>query len=541
MPSKTIPRLALPGAVRAATALGLLVLSIEALSWKFALPGSLEVLGGIVTLWEEGKLQHDVAVSMVRWLGGWSIGAALGVSLGLLTGRSKSAGFALEGFLTVLRAIPFISLVPLSIRIFGLSERGKIFLVAWASAGVCWVVVHRAAATIPSHLAWRARTLGADTPRWVLRLLLPACSHGIHSGLRASLSLGLIVVAVAEMSGVYERASGYWFSEGLGYRLFRSLDESRDDLLLASICLFALLGIAMDQAFLQTWIWTSRLKIHLRRRDVEDLVERGRAHGRAAAESDESARSDGGATVGLRVEEITAAYNGTPVLDRLSLVVPAGATMSVVGPSGCGKTTLIRAIARLTDRELSVTGATRIGDELLVRPGPEIGVVLHDAPVFEHLTVWANVTFGSRFDDAGNDALNAEAWHLIEDFGLADHVTQLAGALSGGQRQRLSLATALANRPRVLLLDEPFGALDAITRRNMQKFYWRHVHGHVTAIFVTHDLEEALIIANQVRIGVRVDATLVDAEKNGHPPDEWELQPEFGVLRTRVIEELERV
>ena len=441
----------------------------------------------------------------------------------------------------MLRAIPFISLVPLSIRIFGLSESGKIFLVAWASAGVCWVVVHRAAATIPSHLAWRARTLGADTPRWVLRLLLPACSHGIHSGLRASLSLGLIVVAVAEMSGVYERASGYWFSEGLGYRLFRSLDESRDDLLLASICLFALLGIAMDQAFLQTWIWTSRLKIHLRRRDVEDLVERGRAHGRAAAESDESARSDGGATVGLRVEEITAAYNGTPVLDRLSLVVPAGATMSVVGPSGCGKTTLIRAIARLTDRELSVTGATRIGDELLVRPGPEIGVVLQDAPVFEHLTVWDNVTFGSRFDDAGNDALNAEAWHLIEDFGLADHVTQLAGALSGGQRQRLSLATALANRPRVLLLDEPFGALDAITRRNMQKFYWRHVHGHVTAIFVTHDLEEALIIANQVRIGVRVDATLVDAEKNGHPPDEWELQPEFGVLRTRVIEELERV
>ena len=78
MPSKTIPRLALPGAVRAATALGLLVLSIEALSWKFALPGSLEVLGGIVTLWEEGKLQHDVAVSMVRWLGGGASGRRSG-------------------------------------------------------------------------------------------------------------------------------------------------------------------------------------------------------------------------------------------------------------------------------------------------------------------------------------------------------------------------------------------------------------------------------------------------------------------------------
>lgn len=229
----------------------------------------------------------------------------------------------LEGFLVLCRAVPFISLLPLTTRLFGLTETGKFFLVAWASATVSWIVIHDRALNVPQMLVWRARSLGISTSRWVRQILIPACSEGIYSGLRASLSLGLIVVAVAEMSGVYERSTGLWWSEGLGYRLFRSLDESRDDLLLASILSFAALGIALDRAFVLAWWIFATGTFRLRQVQVRAKVVLAQTLGKAQS-------VEWGPPVGIEVASLDAGYNGTQVLEDLSLKIKAGETLSVV-------------------------------------------------------------------------------------------------------------------------------------------------------------------------------------------------------------------
>ena len=506
---------------------------VELLAVAFGLPHASAILSGVGTLWAEGTLAHDVQVSTARWLIGWLTGTTAGVVLGLLTGRIRPVGIMIEGLLVLFRAIPFISLVPLSMRIFGLAETGKVFLVAWASAGVCWVVVHQASRAIPPHLLWRAKSLGASPRKWVFRVLLPSCSDGIYAGCRAALSLGLIVVAVAEMSGVYERSSGYWWSEGLGYRLFRSLDESRDDLLLASILTFALLGIVAERIFVWSWISTGRIWFWWRQKQVANFV----ARARIMPQKDEEDWRQAGA---LEVTGLQAGYNGKTIIRDLSFTVPAGATTCTVGPSGCGKTTLIRAIAHFSDETFQVSGRVVIGGIHISTPGPEVGVVLQDAPVFDHMTVWDNVMFGNRFDDDTVDQADQSAWRLLYEFGLDSFASQRAGTLSGGQRQRLALATALANRPQLLLLDEPFGALDAITRRQLQRFFWRHVHGRVTAVFVTHDLEEALLVGDRVRVGAAPESETIKVDKHGLPPHQWELDGDFGRLRTKLIAALEK-
>jgi sulfate transport system ATP-binding protein len=199
---------------------------------------------------------------------------------------------------------------------------------------------------------------------------------------------------------------------------------------------------------------------------------------------------------------LSAGYGGSPVLDGVNFSISAGKTLAVIGPSGCGKTTLMRAIGRFRDGAMTMSGVIRVGDVELHETTPCVGVVFQDAPVFEHLTVWDNLCFGHHFrDERHRDVLNARAVRLLDSFGLAPSLAhRRASTLSGGQRQRLALATALANAPDLLLLDEPFGALDALTRLSLQEFFVRRIHGAISAIFVTHDLNEALLVGDRILV-----------------------------------------
>jgi ABC-type multidrug transport system fused ATPase/permease subunit len=274
--------------------------------------------------------------------------------------------------------------------VLGLAETGKFFLVAWASAWVCWVAVDGAAREIQPSLIWRAKSLGSSSWKWIFCVLLPSCRDGIRTGLRTSLSLGLIVIAVAELSGVYEKSSGYWWSEGLGYRLFRSLDEARDDLMMASILTFALLALLGDFIFFLIWNGVPAISFSLRQKRVAKFVTAAR---KMELEKDTNLQK----SPVLKVAGLSAGYNGKTIIHELSFTIPAGATMSVVGPSGCGKTTLIRAIGHFMDEEFSVSGQVRAGTTRIDEPGPWVGVVLQDAPVFGHMTVWDNVTLVAAF------------------------------------------------------------------------------------------------------------------------------------------------
>ncbi len=520
------------GATRIGTALLFLFVCLSGLR-RYGLPAPAKLLLAVLQQWSHGPLRQDVAVSVCRALLGWAPGFVLGVAAGIATGRLRPAAVVAEGPLTLMRSIPFIALVPLSVRIFGLSEIGKLLLVSYATLGATWVIVHQSASALPIEFVWRSRVLGVSGVRRFRKIILPALSEGIYSSGRASISLAWIVLGVAELGGVYERTSAIWWSEGLGYRLFRSLDDGRDDILLLAILLFAGIGLLGDALFAAIWKIGGSIALRVARRRARVRSQAGRS-----SKLTEPIRRS---PAPLRVNALCADYGQHPVLRGLSLVVPAGATLSIVGPSGSGKTTLIRALARLYGGGLVIRGEVELDALAVLRVTPRIGVVFQEAAVFGGLTVWDNLMLGERMAQASLAEANGRGWALLEEFGLSAYADRLAAQLSGGERQRLAMAMVLANDVRLLLLDEPFGALDALTRRRLQRYYIDHVSGRTTTVLVTHDLEEALLLGDFVRVGTLPDADLLEIKKNGLNPFEWERRPEFAAARLQLLTELERV
>ncbi|MEM9420035.1 MAG: ABC transporter ATP-binding protein [Planctomycetota bacterium] len=172
--------------------------------------------------------------------------------------------------------------------------------------------------------------------------------------------------------------------------------------------------------------------------------------------------------------------------------------ITVIGPSGCGKSTLIRIIAGL---EKATSGQMLLDGQPVTGPGADRCMVFQSYTLFPWLSVKKNVMFG--LEQAGHSPTGAanEAMQWIEMVGLGDFAEHYPHQLSGGMKQRVAIARALANKPRVLLMDEPFGALDPQTRCTMQKYLlqiWQNVD--VTIIFITHDMDEAIYLADRVMV-----------------------------------------
>ena len=184
------------------------------------------------------------------------------------------------------------------------------------------------------------------------------------------------------------------------------------------------------------------------------------------------------------------------VLKDISFQVHQREFLSIIGPSGCGKSTLIRILAGL---ETATSGEILLDGKPVVAPGAERGMVFQKYTLFPWLTVCRNVMFG--LESIGKDRDTAEniALQWLDIIGLARYADYYPGQLSGGMQQRVAIARALAPQPRVLLMDEPFGALDAQTRTQMQNYLlevWRNID--ITIIFVTHDLDEAVYLSDRI-------------------------------------------
>ena len=201
----------------------------------------------------------------------------------------------------------------------------------------------------------------------------------------------------------------------------------------------------------------------------------------------------------IEARHITKQFGDYTALDDVTVVVPDGSLTALLGPSGSGKSTLLRVIAGL---EIPDAGEVLIGGEdVTTRPARtrEVGFVFQHYAAFKHMTVADNVAFGLTVRKRPKAEVKARVAELLELVGLAHLGKRYPSQLSGGQRQRMALARALAVEPRVLLLDEPFGALDARVREELRAWLRRlHDEVHVTTIFVTHDQEEAMEIAEQI-------------------------------------------
>ncbi|MES2755793.1 MAG: sulfate ABC transporter ATP-binding protein [Pseudomonadota bacterium] len=205
----------------------------------------------------------------------------------------------------------------------------------------------------------------------------------------------------------------------------------------------------------------------------------------------------------IEVRNIRKQFGQFTALDNVSLQFPTGELTALLGPSGCGKTTLLRIIAGLEHPD---SGQVLLdAEDASARHVRErqVGFVFQHYALFKHMTVFENVAFGlrvkARKERPSEQAIRDKVRQLLELVQLDWLADRYPPQLSGGQRQRIALARALAVEPRVLLLDEPFGALDAKVRKELRRWLRRlHDDLHVTSIFVTHDQEEALEVADQV-------------------------------------------
>jgi NitT/TauT family transport system ATP-binding protein len=228
----------------------------------------------------------------------------------------------------------------------------------------------------------------------------------------------------------------------------------------------------------------------------------------------------------------------TRALDRISFRAHRREIMCVIGPSGCGKSTVARILAGL---EEATSGEVLLDGKQVCGPGPDRGMVFQGYTLFPWLTVSKNVMFGLELSSENSPASaeeEARAW--IQLVGLDKFANAYPHQLSGGMKQRVAIARALAPRPRILLMDEPFGALDAQTRAQMQSYLlqiWRQVD--VTIIFITHDLDEAIYLADRILVldahPGRVREVMEVAVPRPRTPEQF-LSPTFMAARRHLQE-----
>jgi len=198
----------------------------------------------------------------------------------------------------------------------------------------------------------------------------------------------------------------------------------------------------------------------------------------------------------LRIAHLNARYAGQPVLQDINLQLESHELLVVLGPSGCGKTTLLNLVAGFLPVE---SGSITLDNQPVTGPGVERGVVFQHEGLLPWRNVLDNVAFGLQLAGMSRPAREAIAGKLIRQVGLEGAEKRAIWQLSGGQRQRVGIARALATDPQLLLLDEPFGALDAFTREQMQTLLlrlWRDSGKQI--LLITHDIEEAIFLASEL-------------------------------------------
>jgi len=234
--------------------------------------------------------------------------------------------------------------------------------------------------------------------------------------------------------------------------------------------------------------------------------------------------------------------HGPLVLDRISLAMHTGEFLALLGSSGSGKSTLMRLVAGL---EQPSSGSISLDGQPVRGPGSDRGMVFQKYSLYPWLTAAQNVAFGMELQGLERSEIRERTGFYLEVVGLAEAARRLPRELSGGMQQRVAIARALAANPRLLLLDEPFGALDLQIRESMQEFLyglWRRTG--LSVLLITHDIDEALLLAQQVHILAPRPGRIVQSltvELNKDNLRDLRLTPDFQTLRHQVADTLRRL
>lgn len=240
---------------------------------------------------------------------------------------------------------------------------------------------------------------------------------------------------------------------------------------------------------------------------------------------------------GLTKAFITERGEQLTAVDGIDLDVSTNEFVCIVGPSGCGKSTALRIIAGL---EKATSGTVQYRGESVTKPGKEVGMVFQEYSLFPWLTVLDNIAAGLEFAGIPKAERREKAKEYLAIVGMPDFADAFPHELSGGMRQRVAIARALANDPDVLLMDEPFGALDAHTRILLQRELLRIWEvTQKTILFVTHSVDEAVYLADRIVIMSHHPGTISDVLTVDMPRPRSRAMPEFGKLTDSILSALE--
>jgi ABC-type nitrate/sulfonate/bicarbonate transport system permease component len=225
-----------------------------ALLWSFLvspvfhLPTILSIIQSFKEMIDEGTYFHDILISSIRALLGFGLGFSFGVLTGLLTGKYQRLYLIFGGLLLFLRWTPVLALLPITIRVGGLGEEPKIFLIAWACYFVSWIYTHVAVTKINPAYVWWSDSLGLSTVKRLFSVYIPAISPALIGAARVALAIAILVVVAAELGGTVQNG---FFRDGLGYRISRAIETNRNDINIACILTFGILGTLLDFILVQ--------------------------------------------------------------------------------------------------------------------------------------------------------------------------------------------------------------------------------------------------------------------------------------------------
>jgi ABC-type nitrate/sulfonate/bicarbonate transport system ATPase subunit/ABC-type nitrate/sulfonate/bicarbonate transport system permease component len=479
---------------------------LSRLSKNKLIPSPVASAKALWTLASDGVLLSDSISSMERVLVGFTLAAMAGVGVGLLSGLSYTAKLALTPILEFLRPIPPIAWIPVAIILLGIGDSSAYFVIF---IGAFYPIFTNTALGVrevsPIHLD-AAKSLGASGRRRYAQVVWPSALPSIFTGFRIGLGFAWMCVIAAEMIAA---------KSGIGYEIQLNRQLLQLDKVVAGMVAIGVIGLVLSRIMdLVEWLSLPWRRTPARNAVVAQIsdeppkistVQRHHAIDLSLATepSEQSGQRIGQYVPGsegceVKVEDLCFTYSPDAIVIKgFNLDVKPGEAYCILGPSGVGKTTFLRVLAGL---EEPVGGSILVDGKSYQDFKDRITMVFQGSALFPWQTALENVEFALSERMPARERKDT-AYLFLDLVGLTEKAGAYPHQLSGGQQQRVGVARALANNPRLLLLDEPLAALDSLTREALQEDISNLLSlQHVTVIIVTHDISEALFMSDRVGV-----------------------------------------
>ena len=452
------------------------------------LPAPSSVLKALSSMYSDGLLVKSAVESLSRVLYGFFAALLVALPIGYGLGRHQHFRDIVILPLEMLRPIPPIAWIPLAIILFGISNLSAYFVIFIGAVFPLLTNTELGVKQVRLEFIEAAKIYGASDISLFRHVILPAALPSILGGVIISLGFSWMVVVAAEMVSA---------NSGLGYQIQLDRQLLRLDRVIAGMVTIGVLGYILI-SIVKIIGWYVLPWLHVREPTeaiTKDLI------------MDESINIAGVnkrfvfSVIGAQLDIAALCFGylpDQPVLTDLTLEVKPGETIAILGESGSGKTTLLRLLAGL---ETSHAGSIKLDGSPISNPNTGVSMLFQGLELFPWKRVFQNVSFPLEMAGEDQDSVNRKVDELLGLVGLRQKMTMYPAQLSGGQQQRVALVRALAARPRLLLMDEPFSGLDMDTREHLQEEFSQIFRASgVTVVMVTHDINEACFMADRIVI-----------------------------------------